>query len=110
MTETAAGAAHRIMKTYILWGWALRCVPTKAGARKDAFNFCQKNGGGKELCLYVAYCPNGEGYQSFPGHPVDFNQRRSSGHLGSKVRGRDGYWLVESIRIARQHVRRTGIW
>ena len=42
------------------------------GSHIDAINFCHKNGG-KKLCPYVAYCPHGEGYQPFPGHPVDFN-------------------------------------
>ena len=41
-------------------------------SHSDAVDFCQKNGG-KHLCPYVAYCPNGEGSQPFPGHPVDFN-------------------------------------
>lgn len=43
------------------------------GSHSDAVDFCKKNGGGRELCPFVAYCPHGEGYQPFPGHPVDFN-------------------------------------
>jgi len=43
------------------------------GSHSDAINYCQKNAGGKALCPYVGYCPDGEGYQPSPGHPVDFN-------------------------------------
>jgi len=42
------------------------------GSHSDAIDFCRNNGG-KELCPYFGYCPNGEGYQPFPGHTVDFN-------------------------------------
>jgi hypothetical protein len=42
------------------------------GSHSDAIAFCRNNGG-KDLCPYVGYCPHGEGYQPFPGHPVDFN-------------------------------------
>ena len=43
------------------------------GSHSDAVNYCENSAGGKTLCPYVGYCPNGEGHQPFPGHPVDFN-------------------------------------
>ncbi len=66
------------------------------GSHRDAMDYCQKNQGGKELCPYVGYCPNGEGHQPLPGHPVDFNTETVQWSPWVESQGTKKGWVMVS--------------
>ena len=60
------------------------------GSHLDAQKFCN-DFGGKELCPYAVYCPDGAGKQPLSGHGTDFN---SQGIQYSPIYGDSNSWVM----------------
>eukprot|EP00985_Skeletonema_marinoi_P017771 scaffold9839_cov157-Skeletonema_marinoi.AAC.6 len=74
--DTDTQNMDEVIKASMAPTWYGKSDGWNGGSHSDAIDYCQKNGGGQNLCPYVGYCPYGEGNQPFPGHPVDFNTER----------------------------------
>jgi len=60
------------------------------GSHQDAQKFCNELGG-KKLCPYAVYCPDGIGRQPLSGHSTDFN---SQGVQYSPIFGESNEWVM----------------